>query len=301
MQRQGENGLIIIRQSGRLANQMFQLMLATELRNRTGKPVPVVGFDMPEWQLVSPSFTKPAGGSLALKRHVFDLDTAAYLLGSGLVPCIEIEGWGMRLEYYKGPANFRPLFGSALTPATRLSDGELLINVRLEDIMSGRHPKYFPLPFDFYQRVLDETGLKPVFMGQLEENAYVAALRAHFPGARFLPPGTVIEDFERIRGARHVVLSISSFSWLAAWLSETAETIHLPVSGLFDPRNRETMLVPVDDPRYRFYRMHFPGMEERKTLDLVTWAKSASGIRALSGADARKLVLEQYIKGPAVS
>jgi len=64
----------------------------------------------------------------------------------------------------------------------------------------------------------------------------------------------VLADFERLRSARHVVTSVSSFAWLATWLSD-AQTIHVPVLGLLNPAQRPDVdLLPLDDPRYRFYR-----------------------------------------------
>ncbi|MDX2297693.1 MULTISPECIES: hypothetical protein, partial [Streptomyces] len=59
-------------------------------------------------------------------------------------------------------------------------------------------------------------------------------------------------DFARLRASRHLVPAISTFSWLAAWLSE-AQTVFLPVLGLFNPRQApEVDLLPLDDPRFRF-------------------------------------------------
>jgi hypothetical protein len=60
-------------------------------------------------------------------------------------------------------------------------------------------------------------------------------------------------DFGVLRASRHLCVAISTFSWLAAWLSE-ARTIHLPVAGALHPRQRPDMdLLPVADPRYRFH------------------------------------------------
>ena len=75
------------------------------------------------------------------------------------------------------------------------------------------------IPPDFYEALLAETGLAPVFMGQIEDTPYLRTLRTRFPKARFLPSLGAAMDFARIRAARFIVPSISTFSWLAAWLS----------------------------------------------------------------------------------
>jgi hypothetical protein len=46
---------------------------------------------------------------------------------------------------------------------------------------------------------------------------------------------------------------VSTFSWLAAWLSD-AEQIFMPLSGLLNPmQSTDVDLAPLNDPRYRFF------------------------------------------------
>jgi hypothetical protein len=62
-----------------------------------------------------------------------------------------------------------------------------------------------------------------------------------------------MSDFALLRAADELVVSVSTFSWLAAWLSR-ATTIHLPLSGFLNPQQNRTIdLLPIHDPRYRFY------------------------------------------------
>jgi hypothetical protein len=208
---------------------------------------------------------------LVLRGHLFDLDEIAHCLRSGLCDAIVIEAWGMRVEFHPDVDEYRALFRSD-APGQRIGDDEILVNIRAEDIESGAHPGYFPLPFDFYEAVIRAEGKRPVFMGQLQPGAYARALQRRFPGARYLPARPPMEDFQTLRNARCVVLSISSFAWLAAWLSESAHTIHLPVAGLFDPRRGRQNLLPLGDARFRYWSVEFPSMDERAGLDAATWA-----------------------------
>ena len=277
---------------------MFQLMLATELKRRLTDDIPILGYNMPEWKLFSANSTAPSGATLSLKGQTFNLDRLAYLLSSNAIQTIQISGWGMRLEYYKNPSAFRDLFQTDHKIRFTPSEHQLLINVRAEDIRTGWHPKYFPMAFSYYEKLIDETKLEPVFMGQLEPCPYILALRRRFPNAVFLPHINPLDDFQTIRQAKHIVLSVSSFSWLAAWLSETAENIHLPVCGLFDPGNREamepgngnTMLLPVDDKRYHFYNVPFPSHAERNHINLVNWATQMKGVEKMEAFAVRKMV-----------
>lgn len=287
--------MIIINPQGRLANQMFQLMLAHELKRRIGQETPITGFDMPDWKLVSKEDSSMSESTAHLRGHLFNLDRLAFLLRSGTIQEIIIHGWGMRLEYYQEPAKYQRLFQSDIQPDFVGNDDQLLINVRAEDIASGWHPKYFPMCFNYYEMLITETGLEPVFMGQLGPSSYTLALKKRFPAARFLPVSSPIQDFQTIRKSRHIALSVSSFSWLAAWLSDTARTIHYPVCGLFDPGNRETMLLPIHDTRYRFYRVPFPSVDERKELELADWANHVGGVFDLSDREAKTLVIDSMV------
>src|SRR6185369_8883813 len=71
-----------------------------------------------------------------------------------------------------------------------------------------------------------------------------------------------------------IVLSVSSFGWLAAWLSESARQIVYPALGLFNPIDRPDIdMMPIGDQRYRFYR--FPS--ERWTGSDAEIAAKISG------------------------
>jgi hypothetical protein len=182
-----------------------------------------------------------------------EMERLAYLLRSGQVAGIEAAALGMRMEYLGEVAAARLVFRPPPAEPRRFPDDSLLISVRGAEILGGIHKDYRPIPVAFYRRLVAETGLAPVFLGQLGDDAYSRGLRAQFPEATFVPSQGPMEDFAALRAARHLVVSASTFSWLACWLSE-AETIHLPILGLYHPRRRPDIdLLPLTDPRYRFH------------------------------------------------
>jgi len=256
--------------NGRLANRMFQYMFARELCHRLGRELNIVGDSLPEWGIELAEPVPPPKGSVPAPQVVrglnFNVDALATALRQGVIGPVILQGWPMRLEYYRGPENYAGLFTTDEPPSYEASDDEVLFHVRSGDIIDGHHPLYFPLPPTFYSKVVEQTGLRPVFIGELDDNPYVAMLRRNFPQAKFLPPAGVVADFQSLRHARHVAVSISSFSWLATWLSTRAETIHFPVGGLLYPFQSGPNLLPVDDMRYRFYAMTYPEMEERRAM-----------------------------------
>ena len=65
---------------------------------------------------------------------------------------------------------------------------------------------------------------------------------------------SVLQDFQTIRKAKHISLPVSTFAWLAAWLSEAA-TIVLPVFGMYDTKLFSLHdLLPIGEISYRFYQ-----------------------------------------------
>jgi hypothetical protein len=270
---------LIISPRGRFGNRMFQYMLATQLQRRLGPRAVLYGPGMAEWGWAATPVPKQPSSPLILGGHLFDLDEIAHCLRSGMCDAIIIRGWGMRVEYFPRVEECRALFKSEVV-GQPVSEDEVLISIRAEDVESGAHEPYFPLPFDFYEAVIHAERKRPVFMGQLQPSPYIQALRQRFPAARYLPLASPIEDFQTMRNAGCVVPSISSFAWLATWLSESASTIHLPVAGLFDPRRGRQNLMPVGDERYRFWSVDFPSMQERPGLQAATWAAAARKVDA---------------------
>ncbi len=130
-----------------------------------------------------------------------------------------------------------------------------------QDMSEGRPVArdYPALPFSFYASVVRERQWRAItVVTQHPDDPMVQRLVTCF-GARVCA-GTAVNDFNRLRSARNIVLSVSTFAWWAAWLSD-AQRIYYPVAGLFDParaRSRpwewqQDLWVP-DEPRY-LYRL----------------------------------------------
>jgi hypothetical protein len=274
--------IIIVRPKGRMANQMFQLMLAIEISKNLGG-APILGYDLPEWGIIGKKWPKNIflpDEMFLISNHRYNLNNVLLLMEKKILNGVVIEGWGMRLENFGPREKYQKLFiSNEETPS--LSEGELLIHIRAEDILSGWHRDYFPMAFSYFEKVISVTGLSPVFMGQVGEDIYSLALRKRFKGARFIPRSSPLIDFQTIRSSHNIALSISSFSWLAAWLSEKAKTIHMPFAGLFDPKNSGTNLIPLSDHRYRYYDVPFPILSHRKEINLVEWAEESNEIYEL--------------------
>ena len=244
---------ISIRHGSRMANRMLQYLYAKELQ-RNFPEYDVTGYAIPEWDLVGPppSPGKRRFPKLTIQR--FDPKLIHTMIAEGRLDQLMIRSVCGNFAALPDRAFANSLFDASHVQATATTDDDIVIHVRLDDILvPGRHRDYGPLQLGFYQQVVERSGRRPVFIGQLGDDWYSDALRQRFNDATFLEGGSVLHDFETLRRAHHVVLAISTFSWMAAWLSD-AKTIHYPLSGLFHPMQVASVdMIPLDDPRYRFY------------------------------------------------
>ena len=259
---------------GRLGNRMFEVMLAHSLARRLGDCL-VTGEGLPEWDIAPCPHPLPPR-HLKLAGHRIDLGRLRYLLDHRLIDGIETTALGCRMELLEPLEQVRALFRAPGPPAEGYGSDTLVINIRADEILGARHKDYRPLPLAFFARLIGETGLRPVFLGQIGDDRYSDALRARFQTAKFVPSRGPMADFATLRASRHLCVAVSTFSWLAAWLS-LAESIHLPLAGMLHPRQRPDMdLLPLADPRYHFHLL--PHGDWKGT--------EAELVEALSGAEA---------------
>jgi len=250
--------LIKVEPQGRLGNQMMQYMVADNIKAKVPGSV-ITGFgnarycnNILKWGVEFTENVPEIGPELVLETHKIDIPSAIEFLNAEQNGTVVYKSVSCRYEYYEPHLErYREIFRPA---QCRFGPGKIVVNVRLEDALNGIHPFYPVLPISWYDHIIKTSGLEPVFVGQFGDDPYTEALRARYPRSEFHHSADPLEDFHMLRGATHVVIPVSTFSWLAAWLSETAETIHFPVAGIFDPRNRPDVdMLPIGDARFQFY------------------------------------------------
>ncbi|MBS1101576.1 discoidin domain-containing protein [Gluconobacter sp. Dm-62] len=150
------------------------------------------------------------------------------------------------------------------------SENEIVINIRTNELMRGLW-QYPILPVEFIKKVVRETKLDPIFVGQIEENAYCNELKELFPNAKFIHHVSPLFDFEVLRRAKNSLVAISTFSFLANWLSESSKII-LPIYGFFNfPASNGTIdLLPIGDKRFGFYLLPFIGGLSEAKMKMIS-------------------------------
>jgi hypothetical protein len=233
-------GVVEVKYRGFLGNQLFQYclgrLIACHLRFSFYAP-PLVGFPRAGsfgnrvWRYV------PARRLQALVGgHRVDL---AAIARNRTPRLIVLNGLFCRYEYY------RP-FKDVIRGLWLCSDGvarsdpdDLTIHIRTgpdlwQDLSDGKpvNPEYHALPFSFYRGVIEAQRWRAIHV--VTENpldSMVGKLVATY-GAE-VHSGGALADFNRLRSASNLVLSVSTFAWWAGWLS-AARRIYYPVAGLFD-------------------------------------------------------------------
>jgi hypothetical protein len=247
---------------------MFQYMFARHIQSLVPEST-VVGYNIPGWGLECPQGIEIDEGTLTVDGgHEFNVGHIAYLLRTGVFNKVTLRVFAQRFEYLPYVDIARAWFAASSPDTPSIGPHELLINIRGAEILSGLHKDYMPLHLNYYKKLIDVTQLSPVFMGQIDDGIYGRALLRGFGKARFLPSISPLSDFTTIRNAVNICCSVSSFSWLAAWMSRRAEVIHLPLAGIFNPlQRRDVDLIPLGDERFRYWQ--FPVLKWAGAEDQV--------------------------------
>ncbi len=253
---QSRSGPVIhVRTLGNLANRMIQYMAALSLQARL-PGARICGISLPEWGIVEPELdiVEPA---LRIPDNRINYEAIRQLIGAGNVGDVVLLEYLQHVGNFLAPEIYRSVFARRPAPAHVVGPDEILISLRMKEVLTGLYPFYTVLPVKFYQDVVRKSGLKPVFFGQLTPSPYLDALREAFPDARFIAGAGPMEDFEVLRSAPNLCLSVSTFAWTAAYISQ-AKRIVIPVTGLFSRAacacyGTDHDLMPRNDPRYDFW------------------------------------------------
>ncbi|HEY0184893.1 MAG TPA: hypothetical protein VGC09_18995, partial [Rhodopila sp.] len=242
---------------GRLANLMIEYMVALKFADMV-RDCRISNISIPVWDIHHPPLASPGPVAVEQREQHIDLPALADLVWSEQIGRVEWTGFGQRMENFLPAERYQAVFRSRFDRPMGYGPEFLVCPVRAEDILHGPNSEYVLTPVEYYRDIVDMTGLKPVFIGQTSPNPYMDRIREAFPDAVFREPqDDPLVDFETIRQSRHLAIGVSTYAWLAAWLSLSADSIYLAVSGLFNPMQKPHVdMLPFGDPRFRF--MLFP-------------------------------------------
>ncbi len=246
--------VIWINPHGDIGNRALQYLTAAGIQAHAPE-AEIQNIHLEFWGMQKPALRPPEDTLASTGKNVFSIDVAG--LGACLrnrqAEAVAIDSYTFHTDHYPAREKCRKLLPHiAVEDALGFGPRELVCNIRGGEVLRGVHPDYFPFPAKYYQLLAEESGLEPVFYGQIEDNPYINHLRTHFPKSRFIPSRGAAADFEVLRRSRNIAVSISTFSWLAAWLSH-AERVYIPVGGMFNPiQHPDQLYLAPEEPSFRY-------------------------------------------------
>jgi hypothetical protein len=254
-ERESTKKTIWISSRGNAGNKALQYLAAEGIR-RHSKNAIIENADLGLWGKSEPQAEPPPSYSARTGKHNFWIDTYGFAeaLNHGVIDTVILDGFAFHIDHYPPREVSKTLLGPVVGAADAVGFGadQLVCSVRGREILTGGHPDYIALPPEYYKVLERVSGLELVFFGQLGSDPYTRSLREAFPKATFLSGKNPHYDFETLRKSVNIAPSISTFSWLAAWLSD-AESIYMPVGGMYHPLQHPNQLyLPTKDSSYRF-------------------------------------------------
>jgi hypothetical protein len=134
---------------------------------------------------------------------------------------------------------------------TKLKDFHL-VHIRQGDIFKNyelKRPDYYPLPVKFYESIASNSAKPLAFIGEINANLdYVSELKKRCKSSIIVPLGCLHRDFKLLQEAELLTMAVSTFSWLASWISEKAVAVNIPIAGFLNPAIRPDMDLSSDLP-----------------------------------------------------
>lgn len=239
---------------GRLGNRMFQLALghilakslertlyvdkATNLLSKTTYPQIPCDLDLNQCEI--------------FQGQIIDLEQLKK--AQRLNKAIVLGGWFQRYSYYAQHKEtisnmyretlFRDIAGGG--------DLDIVFHLRTTDYRKPRVRAAYinPLPLDYLMTVYYLKPWETVYIITDDINDELVLEFQSLTNGHIIS-NSQIDDFNFIRNSKNIVLSTSTFSWWAAWLSE-ATTIFFLRMGIWNPLLRPDVDLKVTENRYNY-------------------------------------------------
>ena len=295
--------MVEVRYDGNLGNHLFQYCFGRILAERLGyklQAAPIPGFPGTQQQVGGADYS--GREPLVLRGQKPDLSP---LEVPGVARHVVCSGYFQRYEYYRPhAARIKSWLAVRDEIPDQVSPNDIVLSIR-----RGRdYIPRFGLPLSFYEQALSTVPHERVYICTNEPGdpfvrhlarRHGATIRAGtFQGGKVPPDywSGALDQLLFIKKFRNIVVSNSSFSWWAAYLSSAERIVFpIPASGLWARNDAVSgdIALEVDEPRYVYlecepYRAEF--LSER-LLDL------RDGINRGARAAARAMI-PAALRGP---
>jgi hypothetical protein len=237
--------LIYLESRGRFANKLLQYTVckslaidaAVEVEVKCNNPIEEIG-------------VAPCHIALPVENHihiyindiVFDYYEIVNLLKNNENIVVVVRSYCSRIEYIiHNREKLKELIVFNLPkPAYIVPHNHILFHIRIGDALGkkdgGPHFWYHPLSISYYKKIIQDTNLIPVFIGEFSDDIYTNALKLSFPKSVFTCSDDPNQVFSILKESSTLGLAISTFSLMAIFFGNQ-EIVHFPIDGLFNPEN----------------------------------------------------------------
>lgn len=243
---------VFVRYSGRLGNQLFRFAAGWVLAQRSGFSLcadPIRGFPGTRGFSAERTCVDP----MRTRGQVINLDACEQSLRLGRD--VLIDGWHQRYEILRPmKLGIKSVLSQMEGPAPEQmpASDDLVATVRLGDYFTPDHVRVFGYPLEDVLKVIRSQRFGRLwYLTDEPDHPFIRQLECEFkaaPGAR-----NVLQQFAFIKSATRLIITPSTFSWWAAWLSR-AEEIYFPhEKGCWRQAVGRIKLWVNDEPRYVAY------------------------------------------------
>jgi len=248
---------------GGLGNQMFQYARAKVLSTRLQRPL-LLDISYYDREKVHRSYALPGLGVQEpttsrrmpkprrfLAQHLATLNLCLARRGWPSLGCVYVDGYWQSERWFEGEhALVRSLFTFPKPPepiATRIREGNsIAVHVRRGDYLNL--PPYQVCGLDYYLRAMQDMARRvehPRFFVFSDDIEWCEVLRQHWPDAVLVrDAGSDVEELLLMSLCRHTIISNSSFSWWAAWLTDReGKIVMAPDRWVNDPALNDKLFV----------------------------------------------------------
>jgi hypothetical protein len=225
-------------------------------------PILELGLESPCWSIPNNDFRYNLNHQRILylrSRNRKGWPKVMALLASSIKTRIQINEPMMNLDRLISPTiamNAIPgnknVIAKAKSIVQHYIDNYLFVNIRAGDILEPIHRSYRPLKIEEIKEAQNLARLPLVFYGQTQASAYMNEVRSAFPCAKIIYTNCPYTDFEITRLVKRILIPVSTFSWVATWLSSSVYDIYYPNYGLYSKKDRpDVKLINQQDSRYQ--------------------------------------------------
>lgn len=297
---------IHIHPMGNTANRALQYLVANKMKETT-PDINIENVYLPEWGIDTRCERKSVSRSCSLgwNRYWIDVNGFADCLKRRVISTLFLDAFCFNIDHLPKRETSREILRN-LAVGNEVIKGfgldEIVFNIRGGEVLEKVQKDYIVLPKEYYQLIINKSGLKPVFFGQIGDNPYSQYLKDAFPDARFVEGKGAIHDFEVIRKSANIGVAVSTFSWLAAWLSH-AQRIYLPIAGMYNPNQMKLQnFLPIGENCYQFVAMPYMEAENLYTHTDLFFEKLESCSRYMkfiSHDEAKEILTRSKNKWPS--